>query len=133
MSTDDKMTIDERWKYLRRMQKRYLKADCTGRSQLLGEMEAVTGQHRKSLFGRMGSDLERRHRQRQRSRVYGPEVDDALRVIHESWDYIRGRLSNLEPPNRSGPRTRQQIVRARHQSNRRVAPRNKLERSGHLR
>ena len=88
MSTDDKMTIDERWKYLRRMQKRYLKANRTGRSQLLGEMEAVTGQHRKSLIRRMGSDLKRRHRQRQRSRVYGPEVDDALRVIHESWDYI---------------------------------------------
>ena len=88
MSTDDKMTIDERWKYLRRMQKRYLKANRTGRSQLLAEMEAVTGQHRKSLIRRMGSDLKRRHRQRQRSRVYGPEVDDVLRVIHESWDYI---------------------------------------------
>ncbi len=55
MSTDDKMTIDERWKYLRRMQKRYLKANRTGRSQLLAEMEAVTGQHRKSLIRRMGS------------------------------------------------------------------------------
>ena len=55
MSTDDKMTIDERWKYLRRMRKRYLKADRTGRSQLLSEMEAVTGQHRKSLIRRIPS------------------------------------------------------------------------------
>lgn len=88
MSTDDKMTINERWKYLRRMQKRYLKANRSERSQLLNEMEAVTEQHRKSLIRRMGSDLKRRPRLRQRDRTYGAEVDDALRVIHESRDYI---------------------------------------------
>jgi hypothetical protein len=88
MSTDDKMTINERWKYLRRMQKRYLKANRSERSRLLSEMEAVTEQHRKSLIRRMGSDLKRRPRQRQRDRTYGAEVDDALRVIHESRDYI---------------------------------------------
>ena len=57
MSTDDKMTIDERWKYLRRMQKRYLKAKRAERGRLLDEMETVTEQHRKSLIRCMGSDL----------------------------------------------------------------------------
>jgi hypothetical protein len=88
MSTDDKMSIDERWKYLQRMQKRYLKANRAGRSQLLDEMETMTGLHRKSLIRRMSSDMKRRPRPRQRGRTYGPEVDDALRVIHESCDYI---------------------------------------------
>lgn len=88
MSTDDKMSIDERWKYLQRMQKRYVKANFADRSQLLDEMQEMTCLHRKSLIRRMGSDMKRRPRPRQRGRTYGPEVDDALRVIHESWDYI---------------------------------------------
>ena len=88
MSPDDEMTIDERRKYLRKMQKRYVKADRTGRGQLLNEMELVTGLHRKYLTELMRGDLRRKRRRRQRGRTYGPEVDDALRVIHESYDYI---------------------------------------------
>jgi hypothetical protein len=88
MATEDKMPIDERWTYLRRVQKRYRKATRKQRSELLDEMEAHTQQHRKSLIRRMGSDMRRRSRRRQRGRTYGPEVDDALRVIHESQDYI---------------------------------------------
>ena len=42
MSTDDKMTIDERRKYLRRMKKRYVEADRAERSKLLDEMEQMT-------------------------------------------------------------------------------------------
>ena len=53
-------------------------------------MEALTGQHRKSLIRAMNSRLERRPRLRQRGNSYGPEVDDALRVITESMDYICG-------------------------------------------
>jgi hypothetical protein len=88
MSIEDKMTIDERRKYLRKMQERYLQADCIGRGHLLDEMEAVTGLHRKSLIRLMMGSLTRKPRSRQRGRVYGPEVDDALRVIAESTDYI---------------------------------------------
>ncbi len=88
MSTDDKMTIDERRKYLRRMKKRYVHASRKERSRLLDEMEAVTELHRKSLIRLMNSDLERKPRRKQRGRTYGPEVDDALRVISESVDYI---------------------------------------------
>ena len=54
MSTDDKMTIDERRKYLRLMK----------------------------------WPLIRKQRRKQRGRTYGPQVDDALRVIAESLDYV---------------------------------------------
>lgn len=88
MSPDDEMTIDERRKYLRKMQKRYVAEDRKGKGRLLHEMEQITGLHRKYLIGLMRGDLRRKRRQRQRGRAYGPEVDDALRVIHESYDYI---------------------------------------------
>ncbi len=88
MPTEEKMNIDERYKYLRLMKKRYVQAGRKGKSQLLDEMEAVTGLRRKSLIRRLNSDLKRKTRSRERSETYGPEVDDALRVIDESFDYI---------------------------------------------
>ena len=88
MSIEDRMTINERRKYLRKMQERYLQADRTSRGLLLDEMEAVTGLHRKSLVRLMKGNLTRQPRGRQRGHVYGPEVDGALRVIAESTDYI---------------------------------------------
>jgi len=88
MSTGDKMNIDERRKYLRRMKKRYEQANRKERGRLLDEMEAVTELHRKSLIRLMNGSLERRPRCRQRGRTYGSEVDRALRVIAESLDYI---------------------------------------------
>lgn len=88
MSADDEMTIDERFKYLRRMKKRYVDAGRKERGHLLDEMEAVTGLHRKSLIRLINGNLKRKPRRRQRGRTYGPEVDDALRVIAESLDFI---------------------------------------------
>ena len=88
MSTEDQMTIDERRKYLRRMKQRYQQANPKERGHLLDEMEAVTELHRKSLLRLMNGSLRRKPRQKQRSRTYGPEVDDALRVIAESLDYV---------------------------------------------
>jgi hypothetical protein len=88
MSSDEQMTIDERRKYLRMMKKRYTQAERKHKSELLSEMEAVTGLHRKSLLRLLQSDLSRRPRRRQRGRTYGLEVEDALRVIAESLDYI---------------------------------------------
>ena len=94
MSTEDEMTIDERLKYLRRMKKRYRKANRKEQGRLLDEMEAVTELHCKSLIRLMNGSLERKPRRTQRSRAYGVEVDDALRVIAESTDYIcRERLT----------------------------------------
>ena len=86
---DDAMTISERRKYLERRQGRYRRAERPGQGQLLDEMEAMTGLHRKSLLRLLGPrGLERQPRSRQRGRVYGSVVDDALRVIWESLDYV---------------------------------------------
>jgi len=88
MSTELKMTIEERYKYLRMMQGRYRQADKRERSRLLNEMETMTGCHRKSLVRHMKSDLRRQKRRKQRGRSYGIEIYAALKVIAESYDYI---------------------------------------------
>jgi hypothetical protein len=89
MSIDDKMTVDERRKYLNTMKKRYEQADQRERGRLLTEMEAVTGLHRKSLIRLLHEpSLERHPRRRQRGRTYGPAVEDALWVIADSLDHI---------------------------------------------
>ncbi len=88
MSNEDRMNIDERRTYLRKMRKRYVKAAKTGKGQLLNEMEAVTELHRKSLLRLMNGSLERQPRQRQRGRTYESDVEYALSVIAESWDYL---------------------------------------------
>jgi len=88
MSPEDQMTIDERYKYLRRMQKRYQKASHGERQALLDEMETVTELHRKSLIRLMRGKIKRKRRRKQRGRRYSVDVDDALRVIAESTDYI---------------------------------------------
>jgi hypothetical protein len=50
MTNEEKMTIDERYKYLRKMQGHYQQASPQERSDLLDEMERVTDLHRKSLI-----------------------------------------------------------------------------------
>lgn len=83
------MTIEERRKYLARMEPRYRSADRAQQGRLLDEMEAMTGLHRKSLVRLLqAGGLARQPRRRQRGRVYGSDVDDALRVIWESLDYV---------------------------------------------
>ena len=57
MSTEEKMTIYERYKYLRMMHKRYRKAGRPERSQLLDEMQIVSQLHRKSLMRLMRGKL----------------------------------------------------------------------------
>ena len=88
MSTDEKMTVDERRKYVRMMKVRYAKASRKEKGRLLDEMEAITGYDRKYLIRLMKGDGKRRPRQGGRGRKYGGEVDDALRVISESLDNI---------------------------------------------
>ena len=83
------MTITERRTYLARMLPRYLAADRRTRGQLLTEMEAVTGLHRKSLLRLLNAPaLARQPRTRHRSRTYGAKVEDAIRLIWETLDYI---------------------------------------------
>jgi hypothetical protein len=88
MSNAEKMTIDERRKYLRLVKPRYRKAGRKEKEQLLDEMEAITGLNRKTLTRLMNGSLERKPRSREREKTYGPAVDDALRVIYESLDGI---------------------------------------------
>jgi hypothetical protein len=70
------------------MEKRYVKADKKEQGRLLDEMEKVTGMHRKSLIRRMNNGLVRKPRSTERRETYGREVDDALRIIDESANYI---------------------------------------------
>jgi transposase InsO family protein len=68
---------------------RYLAADRPQQSLLLTEMQTVTGLHRKSLLRLLNaSSLARQPRSRQRTRTYGAPVDDALRLIWETLDYV---------------------------------------------
>jgi hypothetical protein len=85
----EQMTVAERRKCLKRLQGRYLAATREERSRLLDELAELTGLHRYSVVRLMkGPSLERRKRREQRGRVYGAAVDDALRVIWESLDYV---------------------------------------------
>jgi len=60
------MTIDERRRYLRLIQDRYLTASKLERGRLLDAMEATTGLHRKSLIRLLSGNLERKPRRKQR-------------------------------------------------------------------
>jgi len=90
MPSDDKMSVDERRKYLRLVAPRYAKAGRVERSALLTEMAAVTGLHRKSLLRLLhGPTLDRVPRgPRLRRRRYGVAVADVVRVVWESLDYV---------------------------------------------
>ena len=90
MPSDDRMSIDERRKYLKLVAPRYGKAGRVERSGLLTEMAAVTGLHRKSLLRLMhGPTLERAPgRPRFRRRRYRGKVADVVRVVWESLDYV---------------------------------------------
>jgi hypothetical protein len=64
MPKEKKMTIDERRKYLRLLQDRYLKASRPERGHLLDAMEATTGLHLKSLIRLVSGSLERKPRRK---------------------------------------------------------------------
>ena len=81
------MSITARRTYLSMMSLRYAKADKAERTRLLDEMQIITEMHRKSLLRLIKGDLARHPRPTQRGCTYGPEIDDALRIINESYDY----------------------------------------------
>jgi len=90
MPSDEKMSVDERRKYLKLVAARYARARRAERSKLLTEMGEVTGLHRKSLLRLMHlPSLERAPRgPRFRRRRYGVAVADVVRVVWESLDYV---------------------------------------------
>jgi len=88
MSIEERMTINERRKYLHKMRIRYWQANSKQeKTKLLNEMEAVTELHRKSLLRLINGDLARIPRRKQRGRTYGADVEKAVRVIAHSLDY----------------------------------------------
>jgi transposase InsO family protein len=89
MQDETPMTIMERRKYLGLMRSRYAQADRATQSRLLDEMEAVTTMHRKSLLRLLHApDLARRPRSTHRPKTYRAPVEDAIRLIWETLDYI---------------------------------------------
>jgi hypothetical protein len=88
MAADEKMTINERRKYLRQMQKRYKKGNRQAKSELLDEMVVVTGQHRKHLTRLMNGSLEREGRHRERGKTYGADVAAVIATIAASLDWV---------------------------------------------
>jgi hypothetical protein len=85
--SEEKMSIDERYKYLRMMQNRYKEASREEKKQLLTEMIAITGMHRKSLTRLMNGYILRKKREGQRGRKYGFEIERVIHVIARSMDY----------------------------------------------
>jgi len=66
------MTIDERRKYLNKMRIRYWQVkERSKRSQLLDEMEVITGIHRKSILRLLHGEIERKPRRKQCGRTSG--------------------------------------------------------------
>ena len=90
MPSEENMSVNERRKYLKLVAPRYLQAKQRERGELLTEMGEVTGLHRKSLIRLMHmSSLERAPKKpRFKRRRYGPAVEDVVRVVWESLDYI---------------------------------------------
>jgi hypothetical protein len=88
MANDEHMSIQERRKYLRIMQHAYQTAKRSERGRLLDTMQTATGLNRKTLIRLMAGDLKRRTRQRERGRTYQRDLDQALRIIAESYDFI---------------------------------------------
>lgn len=86
---EDQMTVDERYAYLRRMHRRYVQASKQEKSRLLDEMCIMTGLHRKSLIRLLSRPtLQRQPRRRQRGKRFGPPVDDAIRLIGQTLDWV---------------------------------------------
>ena len=90
MTTEEKMNIDERYKYLRIQHARYAQAQTRQEKQeLLDEMETVTSLHRKYLIQLMSQTCpKRRPRRRERDRTYKQDVDAVLALVWEAQDYI---------------------------------------------
>jgi len=107
--------------YLSVQYERYRVANRREKGALLSEMAAVTGMHIKSLTRAMRSPPRRHPRKKQRSRTYGPEVDDLIRTVDRALDHpCRERLQpmlgymvdHLQPLGRltCTPETRLQIA-----------------------
>ena len=69
MSTEEKMTIDERYKYFRMMKKRYERANRQETGRILNEKEVFTGQHHNGLIRSIKGSLVRQRHAKRRGRT----------------------------------------------------------------
>ena len=88
MSDQEKMTIDERYKYLRLMHRRYYTANRRQPSDLLEEAQSMTGlgKYLCYLLNRHGPI--RKPRIRQRGPHYSGEALHTVAVVAEALDWI---------------------------------------------
>ena len=85
----EKMSVKERRRFLLVQQERYLNASRSAKSTMLDAMETDTSLHRKHLIRLMNSeDIRPRKRNRERSRVYGTDVDHAVRLVADTLYWI---------------------------------------------
>lgn len=83
------MNLSERRKYLNIMRLRYHQAARQERSALLEEMQAVTPLHRKTIIRLLRTPIPstRKARKRERGRLYGQDVRQAVARIAQALDY----------------------------------------------
>ncbi len=82
----ERMSINERRKYLYKMWVRNRSANRKEKEYLLDEMQAVSGMHHKSLIRMLTGRRSRKPRRRERGRTCGAAVEDAVRVMARSLD-----------------------------------------------
>jgi len=88
MPTKHLLTRKTRDQHLKVEQALYHTSTREQKSDTLTHLQALTGLGRKTIIFKLGQNLEERPHERHRDRKYGPDVDDALRVISEAFDYI---------------------------------------------
>ena len=89
MAKWEKMTIEEHYKLIRNVQAKYLQAGRREKGQILNMLVEATGLERKYLITLLkGQGPNRKKRKQQRGRKYGAKVDDAIRIIGSTLDWI---------------------------------------------
>lgn len=88
----EKMSIDERFKYLRLMHERYDRAKGRrAKQELLDEMQEMTGLSRKHLISRMNRPGPiHQTRSRERERLYDQPVESAVSIVADALGWICG-------------------------------------------
>lgn len=84
----EKLDLEERLKVLRMQQGAYRKASRTGKGRILDALETTTRLDRKTIIRRLNGSCQRKQRRKGRGRSYGPDVDDAVRIIYRAYDGI---------------------------------------------
>lgn len=84
------MSIEERYKCIRRMARHYHAATRQEKGQILDMLVSQTGLHRKSLLRllRQPEGPQRQRQQRRRSRAYAASFDDAICLLGRSLNWV---------------------------------------------